>query len=415
MARIHQARRVLSYVFGISCLFVVFLAVALLGRPLAFDHPQQLPDLHSPPTSQLALQDSAAPAISIARPSNRPSLPVYGNNYGLSSTECSSQFPYLFREIERSVALRGKIGNVSLSDIDVSWRLDGAVRAMIYDQKVYVIQAGINGNGYHRTRSLALLHQINRAILASRFAIPNVEFSFNVHDVADELHEHRTIWGLSRQPVDIEMWLMPDFGYWSWPLDLVGGYEQMRAEMGEYETDWNKKISKALWRGDIRTNKEVRGALVRVTRGKEWADVEEMAWTSMTDVSDGSAGVLVPIPEHCTYKFLVQTEGHSYSGRGKYLLNCASITIMHRAEWIEPHHHLLVPSGPLQNFVEVERDFSDLEEKVEELLQDPERAKAIVNNSVATFRDRYLTPAAQACYWRQLFLSWASDSGVWQT
>ena len=43
-------------------------------------------------------------------------------------------------------------------------------------------------------------------------------------------------------------------------------------------------------------------------------------------------------------------------------------------------------------------------------MSDPERAMAIANNSVATFRDRYLTPAAQACYWRQLIRSWAEVS-----
>lgn len=68
---------------------------------------------------------------------------------------------------------------------------------------------------------------------------------------------------------------------------------------------------------------------------------------------------------------------------------------MHKAQWIEPHHHLLVRAGPHQNFVEVERDFSDLEEKVEELLQHPQRAEAIMNNSMAVFRDGYLTPTAQ--------------------
>ena len=107
---------------------------------------------------------------------------------------------------------------------------------------------------------------------------------------------------------------------------------------------------------------------------------------------------------------LTPQTGRSYSGRGKYLLNCASITITHKAEWIEPHTHLYISSGPNQNVLAVERDFSDLEAKVEELKQDPQRAKAIVQNSVATFRDKYLTTAAETCYWRQLFLSWADVS-----
>jgi hypothetical protein len=80
---------------------------------------------------------------------------------------------------------------------------------------------------------------------------------------------------------------------------------------------------------------------------------------------------------------------------------------MRKSEWIEPHQSVLVPSGADQNFVQVERDFSDLESKIQQLLQDTELAKTIAQNSAKTFRDRYLAPAAQACYWRHLIRSWA--------
>jgi hypothetical protein len=101
----------------------------------------------------------------------------------------------------------------------------------------------------------------------------------------------------------------------------------------------------------------------------------------------------------------MHTEGRSYSGRGKYLLNCGSVVVMHKSEWIEPHQDLYVKSGPEQNIVEVERDFSDLEEKMQKLLNDLQLARQIAMNSRKTFRDRYLTSAAQACYWRKVFRS----------
>jgi hypothetical protein len=44
------------------------------------------------------------------------------------------------------------------------------------------------------------------------------------------------------------------------------------------------------------------------------------------------------------------------------------------------------------------------------LLGNPKKAKQIADNSARIFRDRYLTPAAQACYWRKLFRAWASIS-----
>ena len=109
-------------------------------------------------------------------------------------------------------------------------------------------------------------------------------------------------------------------------------------------------------------------------------------------------------------KFANLTTGHSYSGRGKYLLNCQSVSVVHKPEWIEPHTDLFISSGPNQNMVEVERDFDNLEASIKELVNNPMRAKQIAENSARTFRDRYLTPAAQACYWRQLIRAWSSIS-----
>jgi hypothetical protein len=77
---------------------------------------------------------------------------------------------------------------------------------------------------------------------------------------------------------------------------------------------------------------------------------------------------------------------------------------------MQHHHYLLLSSGPNQNYVEVERDFSDLPGAVEGLLADPDKAKRIADNSVATFRERYLTQAAEACYWRALWKGWGAVS-----
>ncbi|KAL5363042.1 hypothetical protein BJX96DRAFT_155061 [Aspergillus floccosus] len=40
---------------------------------------------------------------------------------------------------------------------------------------------------------------------------------------------------------------------------------------------------------------------------------------------------------------------------------------------------------------------------MKELLLDPEKAQRIADNSVKTFREHYLTPAAKVCYWRALW------------
>lgn len=102
--------------------------------------------------------------------------------------------------------------------------------------------------------------------------------------------------------------------------------------------------------------------------------------------------------------------GRSYSGRLKYLQNCHSVPIIPKMHWIEPHHKLLIDQGPAMNYIPVKFDFSDLGEKVEYYLEHPEEAERIADNNVAMFRDKYLTPAAQACYWRKLFRMWRDVS-----
>jgi hypothetical protein len=86
------------------------------------------------------------------------------------------------------------------------------------------------------------------------------------------------------------------------------------------------------------------------------------------------------------------------------------VIIAHKMEWIQHYQHLLIPEGETQNFVQVERDFTDLPEKMEHLLAHPEEAERIAQNSARTFRDRYLTPAAEACYWRRLIRGWGQVS-----
>jgi hypothetical protein len=117
-----------------------------------------------------------------------------------------------------------------------------------------------------------------------------------------------------------------------------------------------------------------------------------------------------PAPKTPPLTTFVLCIGRSYSASLKYRQACRSVIVAHKLQYIQHHHYLLIPSGPLQNYVEVERDFSDLEAKIAPLLADPDRAQAIADNSVRTFRERYLTPAAEACFWRGL---WDGYKGVW--
>lgn len=79
--------------------------------------------------------------------------------------------------------------------------------------------------------------------------------------------------------------------------------------------------------------------------------------------------------------------------------------------WAEFATHLMKADGLEQNFVEVNRDWSDLSEKMGYFLNHQREAEAIAERSHRLFNHQYLTPAAVSCYLRALFRGWAKVQG----
>lgn len=322
------------------------------------------------------------------------------DNLLFKSSECEQAFPGLFDEIKRPVKDRW-YRRITLADIDSITPRNGYIRAMIYDHQLYVL--GSSGSIY--SREIASLQALHRAIISSPEPLPNIEFAFN----SDDRIESVPLWGYARRAQDTDIWLMPDFGYWSWPETKVGTMRevQMQAESVEQmeEWSWENKVKKLLWRGAA-MGLEVREKLINITHNEPWADVKVLNWKD----SDSMTHDLKTMSEHCQYKYLAHTEGNSYSGRLKYLQSCKSVIVAHKMDWIQHQHPLMRSTGPEQNFVEVDRNFNDLDEKIHWLKEHDDGAKRIASNSVKTFAHRYLTPAAEVCYWRQLIQGWAQVS-----
>lgn len=146
-------------------------------------------------------------------------------------------------------------------------------------------------------------------MITSPEPLPNTEFSFMVADVVpDPEGKQFPIWGLARKHEDEGIWLMSDFGYWSWPLDLVGGYDEVRREIVESEIPFAEKKKQAVWRGAVATNGH-REELIRSAERKPWADVKAIVWAGMSDISPEDTGKALSMPQHCQYQFVIHTEG----------------------------------------------------------------------------------------------------------
>jgi hypothetical protein len=124
-------RRLLA--FCVACLLVLA-TIIFMHIGSAAPAPPSLRETnlgaHSPSSDEVLLSDPEDSEIHLQEWEKDFS------RYGLTASQCSSEFKTLFHEIERAVSHRNKIGNVKESDIDLNWKSEGAMRAMIYNQKV---------------------------------------------------------------------------------------------------------------------------------------------------------------------------------------------------------------------------------------------------------------------------------------
>ena len=333
-------------------------------------------------------------------------------NEGLSEDQCNAAFPGLFEDVNRGVNFWRQSGNITQQTLDEIPLTKSMTRAMIYKGNLYVIASRSRGDD-HRRKMLATLGEIHRALNAfpNRTSVPDIEFVFTIADkVEDFAGAGHPFWALTRKASEESVWLMPDFGFWAWDsiifgqINELGSYDEIVDNALRVEKDlaFPEKKQKLIWRGKLGLVPKLRRALLNQSKGQLWSDVKEVN----SDVQDN----YISLQEHCKYQFIAHSEGRSYSASLKYRQACRSVILIHKLQWIQHHHYLLVSSGPLQNYVSVERDFSDLQEKMANLLAHPEKAQKIADNSVKTFRERYLTPAAEACYWRALWRGYAEVS-----
>ncbi|KAE8154226.1 glycosyl transferase family 90-domain-containing protein [Aspergillus avenaceus] len=405
------------------CCFVSTVCIVIIWYGVNSDRPhihplltQLIPAGHCACQTSTTFQCSSCLSCYSQCPVSEPSVsPTWefqtdrdASNEALDRVQCKAAFPGLFEDIVRGVGFWRSQGNLATEDLDRIPLEHGMARVFIHRGELYVVAARSKQED-HRRKILAALSSIHRALVADpdRASRRDIEFVLSVEDkVSDVTSADNPVWVLARSATEQGVWLMPDFGFWAWdnPLNSIGPFDQVVNRIKRVDVPWSQKKPQLVWRGKPSFAPKLRRALMDAAQDKPWGDVKQVDWFERTNI--------MSMEDHCLYMFIAHVEGRSYSGSLKYRQACNSVIVAHKLQYIQHHHYLLVPSGPNQNYIEVERDFSDLSAKIEPLLTDSETAQRIADNSVRTFRDRYLTKAAEACYWRQLFDGY---SGVWNS
>ena len=276
--------------------------------------------------------------------------------------------------------------------------------------------------------------------MTSPSRLPDTPFAFVVND-----NPKNNSWVFSRpnKHSTYNILVMPSFAFWSWPSATLGTFDDImsRIDIVERQTPWEKKIDKVIWRGTPWFNSlghpALRQDLLKATRNREWADVASL---------NKSVDNALAIEGFCKYRYVVYTEGVTFSGRLPYHQACESVLITaplmyltHTAWLMRPisSRDLLAAFGSsggsnalpsadgsdgvafallrtvhdwrLANAIYVSPKFDDLEEIVMFLRAHPRVARQIARNQREVVRkQRYLGSAAETCYWRALIRASAS-------
>ncbi|KAI1380965.1 hypothetical protein F4677DRAFT_205899 [Hypoxylon crocopeplum] len=367
------------------------------------------------------------------------------NNLFLTEPQCLATFPGLTKEIDDVVAK----GPFTLARNPHGL---GPLVARIRGGKLYILSYARKADlskDMLRHRS-ATLHQIANALLTAPLAepVPDTVFAFN-H--GDEPSSPSFSYARPADPAfngaAKRYFAIPHFSFYAWPIAPVGSFRRASDAIAALESrlPFSSKVPKAVWRGTTWFNNaragRLRHDLVNLARGKPWADVEPLA-------ANGSNALA--IEDFCAYRYVVHTEGVTYSGRFQYHQQCASVVLAPPVAWMQHVTHLAKPAfsyaldgvdrtlppdpdnknnkqlapypapwvqaawptshdpSTEANMVFVAPDWSDLEATVAWLERHPKVAEGIARRQRELFADGgYMSPAAEMCYWRALIRGWS--------
>ncbi|ROW07604.1 hypothetical protein VPNG_06825 [Cytospora leucostoma] len=393
-----------------------------------------------------------------------PHSPSLLANLSLTSSQCAAAFPGLTQPIDDIVSQGPFTLNPDTAPVLGQIR-SGQLHILRAQRKNDLSAEMLNS----RTASL---HQVHRALLTAPPSepVPDTTFALNFQD-----QPFGTAWAYSTQAdpasrpgangddhPDARTFLMPHFSFWAWRLPFIGSMSRAAAAIDHIETALNptftSKIPRAVWRGttwfNSVDNPRLRGDLLAATRDKPWADVEALRWDGTRNGGGRTASNALPIEDFCRYRYVLHTEGVTYSGRFQFLQLCASVVITPPVGWLQHATHLvrpvfsdtllLPPPGPEEkgrgrgqgqgqggsrwepwapatqrawpvshapeeaNIVFVRPDWSDLEDVILWLEDHLDVGEGIARRQRDLFAGGgYYSPAAEVCYWRALVRGWS--------
>ena len=180
--------------------------------------------------------------------------------------------------------------------------------------------------------------------------------------------------------------IIPDFNFRHWPETRMMDYTQTMSEIDAAGQN-PPTVQKVGWIGNVHTNprRKVLHEIGRMNSDK--LDIFSMEWC-------GTHKYISPANLVATYAFLLDIEGNGYSGRTKYFLwSHRPLLLVDRPHKEYFYEHM----RPWQHYIPVQRDLSDLMDRVAWAIRNPAAAKKIADQAYE-FAKEHLTREAA---WKQ--------------
>lgn len=229
--------------------------------------------------------------------------------------------------------------------------------------------------------------------------VPNVDFLVNAGDWVRgepcffEMSKHIA----ERDSQTIERFnhfLLPDFTTLDWWEAYLPPFSDVRNHMAEDAGPFEKKTPKMFWRGTVAMAAQLRQELVdKLGDQMEIADVK-----AINGVNDKAN--FKTIREICSYKYVIYTEGHTYSGRLKYQTLCNSVNMGMKFNYIEWWTHLLDP------YYVVVDNWDQAIEKYRDMEEHAEKGEEIARKQTEVLR-KHLSPRGIECYIQRLMTAYS--------
>lgn len=164
--------------------------------------------------------------------------------------------------------------------------------------------------------------------------------------------------------------------------------------------DWKNKRSKVFWRGGSSgyDRPSIRMDVTKLLYTNKNSDVRMTKWGNWEnekDIPEEHFGDRCPIEKHLNYKYILIVDGNCIASNHQWVFASGSVPVM--ITHPENNYWFKKFLKPMENYVPINYDLSDLEEKIQWLVDNDAEAQKIAENSLKFSREVF-SPEFQRSY-----------------